>query len=93
MKLYEFTVTDEYNLTKSEINQMADETASEEAPVQQWDSFKVVECKDPERLPTGEIRYFFEVHGAYAVGKIDSDNHTTTSVKRRIDNPAASSEL
>jgi len=87
--LYEFTVTDEHNLAKSEIIQIAEDTAHEEAPARAWSSYKVSECKTPEQISSGEIRYYFEVTGAYALGKTDEEQNSKNPINRRVDGVAA----
>ena len=93
MKLYEFTVTDEHNLPKSEIIKIADEAASEEAPLREWDSYKVNECKKSEQLEQGQTRYFFEVVGAYSPSRTSAPSTASPSPARRNSGTAAAPDL
>ncbi len=89
MKLYEFSVTDEFNLSKSEIIKVAEQSASEEAKVQEWADFKVIECQNSERLASGEVRYYFEVVGAYAPTKNSEESGHKPKSNRSTDHAAA----
>lgn len=90
MKLYEFTVTDEYNLRKSKILEIAEISAAEEAPHREWGEYKVIECHPLERLTTGEIRYYFAVEGEYADSEDVEDNNTQTQPSNRNTRSSAS---
>jgi hypothetical protein len=93
MKLYEFTVTDEHNLPKSQILEIAERSAAEEAEVREWGDFKVVDCQSPETLLTGEIRYSFEVEGEYADSASTNDSEKMPKTIRITPGAAAASEL
>ncbi len=93
MKLYEFTVTDEFNLPKSKILETAERSAANEAPIREWGNFKVVEQQTPERLATGEMRYYFAVEGEYADSiNSDSDKKKSTAAYD-VSGSAAAPEL
>lgn len=89
MKLYEFTVTDEHNLPKYKILEIAEMSAADEAPLREWGDFKVVECLTPEQLPSGETRYSFQVEGEYANSVNSRDNMQTSSATVRINHGSA----
>jgi len=93
MKLYEFTVTDEYNLPKSKIIKTAEDAAGEEASLRDWDSFNVVECRDPKQLETGETRYFFEVQGTYVDAKTSDQDTSSPKSRSRQGGAAAAPDL
>lgn len=93
MKLYEFTVTDEHNLPKSKILEIAEMSAAEEAPLRDWGDFKVVDCLTPEQLSSGETRYSFQVEGEYADSADSSNDNKTQSVGRTTCDSAAAPEL
>ena len=93
MKLYEFTVTDEYNLSKSEILGVAERSAAKEAPIREWGEYEVVERQAPERLATGEQRYYFAVEGEYADSADPSNDNKTQSIGRTTRDSAAAPEL
>jgi hypothetical protein len=93
MKLYEFTVTDDHNLPKSKILEIAEMSAADEAPVREWGDFKVVECLPPEQRPSGETRYSFQVEGEYANSAISCDHLQTSATVRTDRGSAAAPEL
>ncbi|MEN9825129.1 MAG: hypothetical protein RI953_874 [Pseudomonadota bacterium] len=69
MKLYSFTVLDEFRSSPEEIYAHVQEILKQEASEQGWaDDYKYDSCRDPEHLPNGSVRYFFEVFGKYLEG-------------------------
>jgi hypothetical protein len=93
MNLYEFTVTDEFDLPKSEILAAADSTAIEQSGFMEWGTYKVIERQAPERLATGEMRYYFVVEGEYADSADTDNDNQTPSIGRTDRGSAAAPEL
>lgn len=68
MKLYEFTFSDNTNLSESKILDMAMESLKEEAVLQGWASgYNLRQCQNSKQLNDGSIEYYFEVNGEYIV--------------------------
>ncbi len=64
MKLYEFTVTDNFNLPESQVLEQADIEMSAQASEEGWaKGYTYKQTQEPELLPTGEKRYHFAVYG------------------------------
>ncbi|MCX6125755.1 MAG: hypothetical protein NTV34_13565 [Proteobacteria bacterium] len=93
MKLYEFTVTDEFDLPKSEILAAADSTAMEQSGLMEWGTYKVIERQTPERLATGEMRYYFAIEGEYADSANPDNDRQTHAPSRTTRGSAAAPEL
>ncbi len=93
MKLYEFTVTDEFDLPKSEILAAADSTAIEQSGFMEWGTYKVLERQAPERLATGEMRYYFAVEGEYADTANPDNNRQSRTPGLTSRGSAAAAEL
>jgi hypothetical protein len=71
MKLYEFTYTDNQNLTETEILRSLDDFLSSEAAMQGWArGYNLRQCKDIRQLADGQRQFTFEVLGEY----IDSNS-------------------
>lgn len=69
MKLYSFTVLDEFRSSPEKIYEHVQEILKQEASEQGWeDGYKFDSCQDPEHLANGSVRYFFEVDGKYSEG-------------------------
>jgi hypothetical protein len=93
VKLYEFTVTDEFDLPKSEILAAADSTAIEQSGFMEWGTYKVLERQAPERLATGEMRYYFAVEGEYADTANPDNNRQSRTPGLTSRGSAAAAEL
>lgn len=66
MKLYEFTFTDNQNLTETEIIEDLKEFLLSESEVQGWaNGYNLRQCKDIQHLPSGQRQLTFEVLGEY----------------------------
>ncbi len=64
MKLYEFTVTDNLNLSETEILKGAELEAADQANLEGWvEGYTYQQTKVPDFLPTGEKVYHFAVYG------------------------------
>ena len=71
MKLYEFTYTDNQNLSESEILRSLEDFLSSEADMQGWaKGYNLRQCKVIRRLAEGQRQLTFEVLGEY----IDSNS-------------------
>ncbi len=82
MKLYEFTVTDNFNLPESQILEQADIEMLTQASEEGWaEGYTYKQSQEPEFLPTGEKRYHFAVYGELlqGVGEAGSANQKSTS--------------
>lgn len=66
MKLYEFTYTDNQNLSEHELLRRVGEFLFKESELQGWaPDYKFRPCRQVEQLASGEKNYFFEVIGKY----------------------------
>ncbi len=66
MKLYEFTYTDNQNLTESEILQSLEDFLLSEAEMQGWVAgYNLRQCKKIQQLDDGQRQLTFEVLGEY----------------------------
>lgn len=85
MKLYEFTYTDNQNISESEILHSLQDFIASEAELQGWaNGYILRQCKEVLQLANGEKQFTFEVLGEY----IDSnsldftdENHEEQSLK------------
>ena len=69
MKLYSFTVLDEFRSRPEETYAHVQEILEQEASEHGWaDGYEFASCQNPEHLPNGTVRYFFEVTGKYSKG-------------------------
>lgn len=70
MKLYEFTYTDNQNLTEIEILQSLGDFLSAETAMQGWaKGYNLRQCKDIRQLVDGQRQFTFEVIGEYIDSK------------------------
>lgn len=66
MKLYEFTYSDNQNLSEAELLKRVEAFLQSEGERQGWSSgYQFQQCKSADRLPDGSVNYFFEVTGQY----------------------------
>lgn len=66
MKLYEFTYTDNQNLSEPELLRRVGEFLGQECELQGWGAdYRFRSCRQVEHLASGEKNYFFEVIGKY----------------------------
>lgn len=66
MKLYEFTYTDNQNLSEPELLRRVGEFLSKESELQAWaPDYEFRPCRQVEQLASDEKNYFFEVNGKY----------------------------
>jgi len=64
IKLYEFSITDGFNLPKSKIIEQVKIEMSQQAIEENWaPGYTYKESQKQEILPTGEKRYHFTVYG------------------------------
>ncbi len=71
MKLYEFTYTDNQNLTVSEVLRSLEDFLSSEADMQGWvKGYNLRQSKEIRQLADGQRQFTFEVLGEY----IDSNS-------------------
>lgn len=64
MKLYEFTYTDNQNLTETEILQSLEDFLLSEATFQGWaPGYICYQCQNPKQITDGEKEYCFVVEG------------------------------
>lgn len=71
MKLYEFTYTDNQNLSEPELFLRLEDFLVTEGERQGWaPDYKFRPCQQVEQLGNGEKNYFFEVIGKY----LDTDS-------------------
>lgn len=80
MKLYEFTFTDNMNLSESEVLARVQNIVESEAQVQGWQpGYVFTQCQKSRHLSSGELQYFFEVNDAAAdLNSADQDSHTSS---------------
>lgn len=66
MKLYEFTYTDNQNISESEILHGLQDFLASEAELQGWaNGYNLRQCKEIVQLAGGEKQFTFEVLGEY----------------------------
>jgi hypothetical protein len=66
MKIYEFTYTDNQNLSESEMLVRLQEILEKESSLQGWaPGYRLQECRKVEQLPSGGRNLYFEVLGRY----------------------------
>jgi len=71
MKLYEFTYTDNQNLSETALLERVADFLENESILQGWaPGYKFQLCQKVEQLPGGERNFFFDVLGSY----LDSDS-------------------
>lgn len=71
MRLYTFTVTDEFGVSIETIYKDVQEILTEEAGLQGWaDGYCFDLHPHPELLPDGSTRYCFEVEGNYTAAAV-----------------------
>jgi hypothetical protein len=64
MKLYEFTFTDNLNLSETKILEYVENAMVQQAMEDNWaEGYTYKQSQAPELLPTGEKRYHFAVFG------------------------------
>ena len=60
----------------------------------EWGTYRVLERQAPERLATGEMRYYFSLEGEYVdTADSDNDSQTHTPAARTTRGSAAAPEL
>ena len=68
MKLYEFTVTDEFNLPEDQVIKEVMQSLGDHPHSSDWVSgYQLKQCQSPEQLSNSTKRYFFEVWGDLVV--------------------------
>lgn len=66
MKLYEFTFSDNTNLSEPQILDLAMESLKEEAVLQGWAAgYNLRQCQNSKQISDGSTEYYFEVDGEY----------------------------
>ena len=63
MKLYEFTITDNENLTDNKVLELAEQILKSEASSNGWTNCILTKEDTVEKLPNGDKRYHFSIHG------------------------------
>ncbi len=94
MKLYEFTFSDNTNLTESEVLASAQESLKEEAVLQGWASgYNLRQCQKARQVSDGSIEYYFEVEGEYLADGQTSEGHDSAKSTPSHSGAAASPQM
>lgn len=85
MKLYEFTFTDNENLSESDVLEGLQDFLKTEAEMQGWVSgYNLRQCKEVVQLPDGKRIFTFEVLGQYIdSNSVDFNDHLAAEVNTK----------
>jgi len=94
MKIYEFTYTDNQNLSESELLVRLQGFLESESSLQGWaPGYKLQQCRKSEQLPNGGRNFYFEVFGKYIDSESTNMDEETSELQPLPSRSAAASGI